>query len=156
MGGQFWGNWGQLLAVCGFPRNLVQSFRSTGNPSRFCNLVAIQFDCDDCGQNCHPDTIGELRRDCTAIVELNRDCDVGCLDVAQIRTSNVDYPGFWCNLCDALRFCNLIAIQFDCGNCVQHWNGFRADFAPDLGGLQSDCNSGAILRRSVRIVSGLH
>ena len=45
----------------------MQSFRSPGNPSLFRNLVAIQGDCVDCGQNLYPEIFGnpsELCQDC--------------------------------------------------------------------------------------------
>ena len=38
----------------------MQSFQSSGNPLRFCNLVAIQFNREDCGQDCRPDVLGRL------------------------------------------------------------------------------------------------
>ena len=53
-------NWGCLLAICGFAKILVKSFKSPGNPSRFRNLTAIKFDCDDCGQDCRPGIFGRF------------------------------------------------------------------------------------------------
>ena len=55
-----WGNRGRLIAICGFARILMQSWRSSGNPSRFRNLTAIQFDCDGCGQDCRPGIFGRF------------------------------------------------------------------------------------------------
>ena len=52
------GNWRCFLAICGFPAILVQSFQSPGNPLRFRNLTAIQFDCEDGGLDCRPYIFG--------------------------------------------------------------------------------------------------
>ena len=54
------GNRSDLVLDCGLSGILVQSFRPPGNPLRFRNLVAIRFDCEDCGQDSRPDILGPV------------------------------------------------------------------------------------------------